>query len=206
MCKIWRISPVVHLNTLSLKRNTPWIHWLPLQARVKVKWSRAWSYLIMRTPSKKPIQKCQIVLPISLKVQMLCFGIRKTAQIPLQAIQIWHFSKWFVSFGQEYMTQLNCRVYFNAAVFRVLFCKRFRPRFHIKKLTWPTKFQRLVRVFCLLSQGAFPRWCMNPASLKYTLAKKKKKKKKKKRNATFLRYEILLLYMYSNILVLRENH
>ncbi len=43
----------------------------------------------LKQVAKNPVQKCQMVPLIS--KGMSCFGIRKTAQIPLQSMEIWYF-------------------------------------------------------------------------------------------------------------------
>ena len=82
-------------NTLSLKRNAPWIPWLRLRPRVKVQWPRPghiWSWEF-ETGRKKTLFKNVKWFSWYLEKSkgMSCFGIRKTAQIPLQSMQIWYF-------------------------------------------------------------------------------------------------------------------
>ena len=85
------------------------------------------------------------------------------------------------------------------------------PIFRISQFSWVELHSNILKllkngkefwsgVFCLLPPGALPRWCIKPASLNYT------PRKKKCNFPTFLRGEFSLLYMYSNIWVLQENH
>ena len=114
--------------TLSLKRNAPRLYWLSLEPRVKVRSPRqghilSWEFeTVHKKKTFKNVNRFSRYLEKS--KGMSCFGICKTAQIPLGVMQIWYlvfgiFSKRCISFAQECMA-LNPGVIFNSAVFQVM--------------------------------------------------------------------------------------
>ncbi len=117
-------SFVLFVHTLSLKRNAPWIHWLPLWPRLKVKWPRQdhiW-YREFETGREKPHSKMSNGSPDILKSPRV-YCVLEFVKLLKSRCHQWKFgifSKRCISFGQECMV-LNPLVYFNSAVLKVMF-------------------------------------------------------------------------------------
>ncbi len=87
----------------------------------------------------------------------------------------------------------------NCLIFRISQFSWVDLHSNILKL-WENGEEFWNKVFCMLSPGAFVRWCMKPAALNYTL------RNKKCNLPTFLRGDFSLFYRCSNFCVLQENH
>ncbi len=127
------LNPVWYLImcTLSLKRNAPWIHWLPLWPRVKVKWPRKGHILSHKfeTGRRKPRSKISNACLDILKTPRVCYILEfvKLLKSHCNQCKFGIFSKWCISLGQEWMV-LNRWVFFQ-------FCSvpsNLLKRFHIK--------------------------------------------------------------------------
>ncbi len=106
-----RIRLLFELNiktaTLSLKRNAPWIHWLPLRSRVEVKWprqGRIWSWEF-ETGRKKPFPKMTNCSLDILKSPRVCHILEFTKLLKSHCNRCIFgvFCKQCISFGQECM-------------------------------------------------------------------------------------------------------
>ncbi len=117
--------------TLSLKRNAPWIHRLPLWPRIKVKWPRngyIWSWEF-KTGRKKPHSKISNGSPEILKTPKACRDLDfvKMLKSYCNWCKFGNFSKRCIFFGQECIL-LSFAVFFNSAVFQVMLKKRFHNK------------------------------------------------------------------------------
>ena len=83
----WKI-----LSTLSLKRNAPWIHWLPIWPRVKVKWPQLDHILSQdfETGRKKPHSKKSNGSPDNSKSPRVCYMYSNFWILPENHEQFWN--------------------------------------------------------------------------------------------------------------------
>ncbi len=115
----------LQITTLSLKRNAPWIPWLPQWPRVKVKWpwpGHIWSQEF-ETGRKKPRSKMSNGSLDILKSPRVCLVLEFVKLLKSHCDQ-WKFgisSKQCISFGQEWVELKSWVFFFNSSVFQVMF-------------------------------------------------------------------------------------